>query len=85
MARKKSDEKTAQFTVKCSDDLLASLKDLAHLSRSDVSSIVLEMCKDLVQLNRQRILAFRRSAKAPIKFPTKENQELKDGDFNAQN
>lgn len=84
MARRKSDDKTAQFTVKCSPELLSSLKDLAHLSRSDLSSIVLKLCDDLVQLNRQRILSFRRSAKIPIKFPTKENQELKDGDKNAQ-
>ena len=73
MARKKSDDKTAQFTVKCSEELLASLKDLAHLSRSDVSSIVLAMCNDLVKLNRQRILNFRRQAATPIKFPTIES------------
>ncbi len=73
MPRKKSDDKTAQFTVKCSDELLASLKDLAHLSRSDVSSLVLAMCNELVKVNRQRILNFRRSAATPIKFPQFDN------------
>lgn len=72
MTEKKSDSMTA-INFRCSSELKASLEDLAHLSRSDVSSLLLTMCTKLVEVNKQRIANFRRQAATPIKMPFEEN------------
>lgn len=70
MAKKKAADKSAQITFKCSDELKASLEDLAHLSRRDVSAILNELCAEYVKANRTRITSFRRQAAQPLKMPT---------------
>ena len=68
--RKKSDELTAAINFRCPADVKASLEDLAHLSRKDVSALLVELCTSLVDANKARIANFRRSAAQPIKMPT---------------
>ena len=68
MAEKKKDNMTA-INFRCSTELKTSLEDLAHLSRSDVSTLLLAMCTKLVDVNKQRITNFRRQAATPIKMP----------------
>lgn len=71
MARKKSvDADNVTVTFRCPVDLSDALKDLAHLSRRDVSSILIELCSEFVKANRQRITNFRRQAAQPLKLPT---------------
>lgn len=73
MTRKKAADKstaTAQITFKCSEDLKRDLEDLAHLSRRDVSSLLVELASEFVKANKQRISKFRQSAAQPIKLPT---------------
>lgn len=70
MAREKSAEDTVTINFRAPADVAAGLKDLAHLSRRDVSAILNELCSELVAANKQRILSFRRSAAQPIKLPT---------------
>lgn len=77
MAQKKADDKTAAekkkisaINFKCSAELKRDLEDLAHLSRRDVSSILVEICSEFVKVNRTRITNFRRQAAQPIKLPT---------------
>ena len=70
MARKKSAEDTVTITFRAPADVAAGLKDLAHLSRRDLSAILVDLCGELVAANKQRILSFRRSAAQPIKLPT---------------
>lgn len=75
MARPKSQVQGEQFTIKCSPELLADLQDLARLSRSDVSSIVRNLCSKLVEANRTRIEDFRKQAAVPILFPVGNSHE----------
>ena len=70
MARKKSPDKETNFSVRVSDEMLASLQDLARLSRTTVSALVGGLCAELVKANRQRIANFRRQAATPIKLPS---------------
>lgn len=78
MARKKSDDKTmAAINFRCSTELKASLEDLAHLSRQDVSTLLLTMCNRLVEVNKQRIANFRRQAATPIKMPFEDTPKKK--------
>lgn len=68
--RKKSDEKTAAINFRCPIEIKTSLEDLAHLSRQDVSSLLVELCKSFIDANRTRITKFRQQAATPIKMPT---------------
>lgn len=70
MAKKKAADKSAQITFKLSSELKASLEDLAHLSRRDVSAVLIELCSEFVAANKQRITSFRRQAAQPLKMPT---------------
>ncbi len=70
MARKKSQDKETNFSVRVSDETLAGLQDLARLSRTTVSQLVGGLCIELVKANKQRIANFRRQAATPIKLPT---------------
>ena len=76
MARKKSDTDTAEkkkipaINFKCSAELKRDLEDLAHLSRRDVSSLLVEVATELVKANKPRIVKFRQQAGQPIKMPT---------------
>ena len=76
MARKKSDVDTAEkkkipaINFKCSAELKRDLEDLAHLSRRDVSSLLVEVASELVKANKARITKFRQQAGQPIKIPT---------------
>ena len=75
MAKKKSEtasskpEKTPAINFRCSPELKRDLEDLAHLSRRDVSSLLVEVATELVKANRPRITRFRQSAAVPIKMP----------------
>ena len=71
MAKKKNETsaKTPAINFRCSPELKRDLEDLAHLSRRDVSSLMLEMATELVKANRARITKFRQSAAVPIKMP----------------
>lgn len=70
MARKKSPDKETNFSVRCSEETLAALQDLARLSRTTVSALVANLCAELVKMNKTRITNFRKQAATPIKFPT---------------
>ena len=76
MAKKKSEtasakpEKTLAINFKCSTELKRDLEDLAHLSRRDVSSLLVEVATELVKANKTRITKFRQQAGQPIKIPT---------------
>ena len=76
MARKKSDtfaaekKKIPAINFKCSAELKRDLEDLAHLSRRDVSSLLVEVATELVKANKTRITKFRQQAGQPIKIPT---------------
>ena len=70
MARKKSNEKQAQISFKCSDELFSALKDLAYLSRQGVTDLLVAVCTELVKANKPRIVKFRQQAGQPIKIPT---------------
>lgn len=76
MAQKKKDTMTA-INFRCSTELKASLEDLAHLSRQDVSTLLLTMCNRLVEVNKQRIANFRRQAATPIKMPFEDTPKKK--------
>ena len=60
--RKKSDEPTAAINFRCPADVKVALEDLAHLSRQDVSTLLVAVCRELVAANEGRISAFRRAA-----------------------
>lgn len=70
MARKKSNDKQAQISFKCSDELFSALRDLAHLSRQGVTDLLVAVCTELVKANKPRIVKFRQQAGQPIKMPT---------------
>lgn len=70
MARKKSVDEMTAISFRLPAEVKASLEDLAHLSRRDVSSILIELCSEFVKANRQRITNFRRQAAQPLKLPT---------------
>ena len=73
MARRKAEDKTTDIkpvSFRCPSDLKESLDDLARLSRSDVSTILIELCSELVKANKDRITKFRQSASQPLKKPT---------------
>lgn len=76
MAKKKSEtasakpEKTPAINFRCSPELKRDLEDLAHLSRRDVSSLLVEVATELVKANRPRITRFRQSAAVPIQMPS---------------
>lgn len=74
MARRKAEDKTTDIkqpvSFRCPANLKESLDDLARLSRSDVSTILIELCSELVKANKDRITKFRQSASQPLKKPT---------------
>lgn len=70
MAKKKAAEPTASISFKCPAELADALKDLAFLSRRDVSSLLVEVAGELVKANKDRIKKFRQSAAQPIKMPS---------------
>lgn len=70
MAKPKSKDKETNFSVRCSEETLAALQDLARLSRSTVSALVANLCAELVKMNKTRITNFRKQAATPIKMPT---------------
>lgn len=70
MARRKSDDLTATITFRLPSDVKDGLEDLAHLSRRDVSSLLVEVTTELVKVNASRITKFRESANIPIVLPT---------------
>ena len=74
MARIKAEDKTTDIkqpvSFRCPANLKESLDDLARLSRSDVSTILIELCSELVKANKDRITKFRQSASQPLKKPT---------------
>lgn len=68
MAEKKSPAAAINFRTDVK--LKTALEDLAYLSRRDVSSLLNEICRELVDANKVRIEEFRRSAEKPIKMPS---------------
>ena len=73
MARKKSADKTAEkesVTFRCPIEIKRGLEDLAHLSRLDMTDLLVELCKGLVDANKARITKFRQQVAKPIKMPT---------------
>lgn len=73
MARKKSADKTVpteSVTFRCPVEVKRGLEDLAHLSRRDMTDLLVEICASLVDANRSRISKFRQQAGQPIKMPT---------------
>lgn len=74
MAKKKTETTSkatdATISFRCPVDIADGLKDLAHLSRRDVSSILVEMASELIKANASRIKKFRQSAVVPIQMPT---------------
>lgn len=73
MARKKIDSPqvdTEPITFRCPIEVKRGLEDLAHLSRKDLTSLLVELCTSLVTENKKRITSFRQQAGQPIKMPT---------------
>lgn len=73
MANKKAAEPTAKKTAinfKCSDELKRDLEELAHMSRRDVSSILVEVATELVKANKREIANSRRRKPYQVKLPT---------------
>lgn len=73
MARKKSADKTVEtesITFRCPVEVKRGLEDLAHLSRRDMTDLLVEICASLVDANRSRITKFRQQAGQPIRMPT---------------
>ena len=73
MAKKKTETastKTPAINFRCSPELKRDLEDLAHLSRRDVSSLLVEVATELVKANKARITRFRQSAAVPIQMPS---------------
>lgn len=70
MAKKKIDSDTESITFRCPVEIKRGLEDLAHLSRQDVSALLVELCTSLVVENKRRITSFRQQAGQPIKMPT---------------
>lgn len=71
MAKKKSTSTdTKPISFRCPEQLKKDLEDLAHLSRSDVSEILIELCSAFVKANKDRLSTYRKSASIPLKKPT---------------
>lgn len=73
MARKKSADKTVEtesITFRCPVEVKRGLEDLAHLSRRDMTDLLVELCTSLVDANKARITKFRQQVAKPIKMPT---------------
>ena len=70
MVKKKIDSDTESITFRCPVEIKRGLEDLAHLSRQDVSALLVELCTSLVAENKRRITSFRQQAGQPIKMPT---------------
>lgn len=68
MGRRKTNELTATITFRLPVAVKDGLEDLAHLSRRDVSSLLVEVTTELVKVNAERIKKFRESASIPIEF-----------------
>lgn len=73
MTRKKSADKTVQtesVTFRCPVEVKRGLEDLAHLSRRDMTDLLVELCTGFVDANKARITKFRQQAGQPIRMPT---------------
>ena len=73
MARKKTADKTVQtesITFRAPVEVKRGLEDLAHLSRCDMTDLLVELCTSLVDANKARITKFRQQVAKPIKMPT---------------
>lgn len=77
MATKKAAEPAAEpkkkkekISFNCSEELQRDLKDLAYLSRRDVSSLMVEVATELVKANRKKIDNSRRRKPYQVNLPT---------------
>ena len=71
MAKKKENAaELAQISFKLPATLKSGIEDLAHLSRRDISSLLVELASELVNANRARITRFRKASAQPLKMPS---------------
>ena len=73
MARKKIDSPqidTESITFRCPVEIKRGLEDLAYLSRKDVTALLVELCKSLIDVNKELITNLRQQAEQSIKMPS---------------